>query len=70
MRVEIIADREQWNRFVEAQSAGNVAQTFEWGELGHHLSSDVLRLGALTDDGELCGTSGREKRPGGAAPSC
>ena len=55
MRVENIADREQWNRFVEAQPSSNVTQTYEWGELGHHLASDVLRLGAVAEDGELHG---------------
>lgn len=55
MRVEIIADRDQWNRFVEAQPSGNVSQTYEWGEIGRHLASDVLRLGALAEDGELHG---------------
>jgi peptidoglycan pentaglycine glycine transferase (the first glycine) len=49
MRVEIISDREQWNRFVESQPTGNVTQTYEWGELGDHLGGDVLRLGALED---------------------
>lgn len=54
MQVEVISDRDQWNSFVEAQPSGNVTQTFEWGELGHHLESDVVRLGAL-ENGELRG---------------
>ncbi len=54
MQVEVITDREQWNRFVESRPTGNVTQTFEWGELGHHLGGDVLRLGAL-ENGELRG---------------
>ena len=54
MQVEIIADREQWNRFVESQATGNITQTWEWAELGAHLGSRALRLGAL-EDGELRG---------------
>jgi peptidoglycan pentaglycine glycine transferase (the first glycine) len=54
MQVEIITDRERWNRFVEGCPSGNVTQTFEWGELGDALGGDVLRLGAV-EDGELCG---------------
>ncbi|HEX8730914.1 MAG TPA: peptidoglycan bridge formation glycyltransferase FemA/FemB family protein [Ktedonobacterales bacterium] len=54
MRVEIIADREQWNRFVESQATGNITQTWEWAELGGRLGSRALRLGAL-EDGALRG---------------
>lgn len=52
MQVEVISDRDQWNRFVEANPTGNITQTFEWGELGDSLGGDVLRLGAV-DGGEL-----------------
>lgn len=52
MQVEVISDRDQWNRFVEANPTGNIPQTFEWGELGDSLGGDVLRLGAV-DGGEL-----------------
>src|SRR5262249_23027405 len=45
----------RWNRFVEASPAGNVTQTFEWGELGDALGGDVLRLGALAEDDTLHG---------------
>jgi lipid II:glycine glycyltransferase (peptidoglycan interpeptide bridge formation enzyme) len=55
MQVEIVSDRDQWNRFVEASPAGNITQTFEWGELRDALGGDVLRLGAL-EHGELLGT--------------
>lgn len=55
MQVEIIRDAERWNRFVESQPSGNITQTFEWGELGAHLGSGVLRLGAV-EGGELRGT--------------
>jgi peptidoglycan pentaglycine glycine transferase (the first glycine) len=54
MQVEIIADRERWNRFVESCPTGNITQTFEWGELGGHLGSAALRLGAV-ENGELTG---------------
>jgi lipid II:glycine glycyltransferase (peptidoglycan interpeptide bridge formation enzyme) len=54
MRVEIVQDRDQWNRFVEAASTGYITQTFEWADLSDNLGSDILRLGAL-EDGELRG---------------
>ena len=44
MQVEIITDRERWNRFVEAQPTGNITQTYEWGELPDALGGDALRL--------------------------
>jgi lipid II:glycine glycyltransferase (peptidoglycan interpeptide bridge formation enzyme) len=50
MRVEIITDRERWNRFVESNPTGNITQTYEWGDLGDALGSGVLRLGALEGD--------------------
>ncbi len=52
MQVEIIADRERWNRFIESQATGNITQTWEWAELGAHLGSQALRLGAV-EDGEI-----------------
>ncbi|MFI5276599.1 MAG: lipid II:glycine glycyltransferase FemX [Ktedonobacterales bacterium] len=52
MQVEVITDRERWNRFVEAQATGNITQTWEWAELGARLGSQALRLGAV-EDGEL-----------------
>src|SRR5215831_15823468 len=54
MQVEIITDRDRWNRFVECCPTGNITQTYEWGELRDALGGDVLRLGAV-EDGELCG---------------
>src|SRR5689334_5367702 len=54
MHVEIINDREQWNTFVEACPTGNITQTWEWAELGQHLGSAALRLGAL-ESGALVG---------------
>ena len=54
MQVEIISDREQWNSFVEAGPTGNITQTWEWAELGNHLGSAALRLGAL-ENGALVG---------------
>jgi lipid II:glycine glycyltransferase (peptidoglycan interpeptide bridge formation enzyme) len=50
MRVEIVTDRERWNRFVEARPTGNITQTYEWGELGHALQGGCLRLGAFDGD--------------------
>jgi len=52
MRVELIADREQWNRFVESQPTGNITQTWEWAELGSRLGSQALRLGAIAEAGD------------------
>ncbi len=54
MHVEIINDRDQWNAFVEACPTGNITQTWEWAELGQHLGSAALRLGAL-ENGALVG---------------
>lgn len=54
MQVEIISDRERWNRFVESCPTGNITQTYEWAELGDHLGSAALRLGAV-ENGELVG---------------
>jgi lipid II:glycine glycyltransferase (peptidoglycan interpeptide bridge formation enzyme) len=54
MQVEIITDAERWNRFVEASPAGNITQTYEWGELRDALGGDALRLGAV-EGGELRG---------------
>ena len=47
MQVEIIADRERWNHFVESQVTGNITQTWEWAELGGRLGTQALRLGAV-----------------------
>ena len=54
MQVEIISDREQWNSFVEACPTGNITQTWECAELGSHLGSAALRLGAR-ENGALVG---------------
>src|SRR6185437_3503654 len=54
MQVEIFSDREQWNAFVEACPTGNITQTWEWAELGSHLGSAAVRLGAL-ENGALVG---------------
>ncbi len=53
MRVEIIADRDRWNAFVESQTTGNITQTWEWAELGDRLGERALRLGAVDDGGAL-----------------
>jgi peptidoglycan pentaglycine glycine transferase (the first glycine) len=52
MQVQVINDREQWNRFVEAAATGYITQTYEWGDLGDHLGEQLVRLGAL-EAGEL-----------------
>src|SRR5262249_47433708 len=54
MQVEIITDRERWNRFVEACPTANITQTFEWAEWGDHLGTAPVRLGAV-EHGELVG---------------
>lgn len=54
MRVEIVDDRERWNRFVEAAPLGYITQTYEWADLSDNLGSDILRLGAV-EDGALRG---------------
>jgi peptidoglycan pentaglycine glycine transferase (the first glycine) len=50
MQVRVITDREQWNAFVESAATGYITQTYEWGELGHHLGDEMVRLGALEGD--------------------
>ena len=57
MRVEIIDDRERWNRFVEGQPTGNITQTWEWAELGSRLGSQALRLGAIAEAGDVAVTA-------------
>ena len=54
IQVEVVTDREAWNRFVEARPTGNITQTFEWGELGHADEGGCLRLGAYAN-GNLVG---------------
>lgn len=54
MEVQVISDREQWNRFVEAAATGYITQTFEWGELSEHLGDAFVRLGAV-ENGALRG---------------
>ncbi|HEX6817433.1 MAG TPA: peptidoglycan bridge formation glycyltransferase FemA/FemB family protein, partial [Ktedonobacterales bacterium] len=54
VRVELVDDRDAWNRFVEARPTGNITQTYEWGELGHAADGGCLRLGAYAN-GELVG---------------
>lgn len=51
MQVQVIVDREQWNRFVESAATGYITQTYEWGELSEHLGDEFVRLGALQDGG-------------------
>ncbi len=52
MQVQVVNDREQWNRFVESAAASYVTQTYEWSELGDLLGGEFVRLGAV-EDGEL-----------------
>ena len=60
MRVEIIDDRERWNRFVEGQPTGNITQTWEWAELGSRLGSQALRLGAIAEPGDIADPAGAD----------
>lgn len=54
MQVRTVDDRARWNAFVESLPTGNITQTYEWGDLGEHISpagaSGVLRLGAFEGD--------------------
>ncbi|HEY7833880.1 MAG TPA: peptidoglycan bridge formation glycyltransferase FemA/FemB family protein [Ktedonobacterales bacterium] len=54
MQVQVITEREPWNRFVEAAATGYITQTYEWGELSEHLGDAFVRLGAV-EDGALRG---------------
>lgn len=55
MDAQIIADRRLWNDFVGASACCNVTQSYEWGDLAHHLGcSAVLRVGIVNGVGQLC----------------
>src|SRR4051794_1394840 len=55
MEAQIITDCQLWNDFVGASACCNVTQSYEWGELAHHLGcSEVLRVGIVDDTGQLC----------------
>jgi lipid II:glycine glycyltransferase (peptidoglycan interpeptide bridge formation enzyme) len=55
MEAQIITDCQLWNDFVGASACCNVTQSYEWGELAHHLGcSEVLRVGIVDDAGQLC----------------
>lgn len=54
MEARIITDRQQWNDFVAASECCNITQSYEWGELGPHLGSQIMRIGVIDDEGKLC----------------
>lgn len=54
MEAHIITDRQQWNNFVANSEYCNITQSYEWGELGPFLASQILRVGVLDDESQLC----------------
>jgi peptidoglycan pentaglycine glycine transferase (the first glycine) len=54
LEARIITDRQQWNDFVSAAKYCNITQSYEWGELGPHLSAETMRVGVVDDEGKLC----------------
>ncbi|MFL5666510.1 MAG: lipid II:glycine glycyltransferase FemX, partial [Ktedonobacteraceae bacterium] len=54
MEARIITDRQQWNDFVANSDCCNITQSYEWGELAHHLDAEAMFAGVLDDEGKLC----------------
>jgi len=54
MEARIITDRQQWNDFVANSECCNITQSYEWGELAHHLDAEAMFAGVLDDEGKLC----------------
>jgi peptidoglycan pentaglycine glycine transferase (the first glycine) len=53
MEARIITDRQQWNDFVANSECCNITQSYEWGELAHHLDAEAMFVGVLDDEGKL-----------------
>ncbi len=55
MEAHIITDGHLWDDFVAASTCCNITQSYEWGELAHHLNaSEALRIGVCDRAGQLC----------------
>ncbi|WP_172632065.1 lipid II:glycine glycyltransferase FemX [Dictyobacter arantiisoli] len=54
MKAQIITDRQLWNTFIANSEGCNVTQTYEWGELMSSRAGEMLPIGVLNDEGELC----------------
>ncbi|MFL5659399.1 MAG: lipid II:glycine glycyltransferase FemX [Ktedonobacteraceae bacterium] len=54
MEARIIKDRQQWNDFVADSEYCYITQSYEWGELAPHLSSEAMHVGVVDDQGNLC----------------
>lgn len=54
MEARIITDRQHWNDFVANSECCNITQSYEWGELAHHLDAEAMFAGVLDDEGKLC----------------
>lgn len=55
MEARSITDRQLWDDFVAASPCCNITQSYEWGELAHHLGAlEALRIGVIDDAGKLC----------------
>ncbi|MGH2509105.1 MAG: lipid II:glycine glycyltransferase FemX, partial [Ktedonobacteraceae bacterium] len=54
MEARIITDRQQWNDFVSTAKGCTITQSYEWGQLGSHLSAATMHVGVVDDAGQLC----------------
>ena len=54
MKADIITDKQQWNDFIATSTGCNITQTYEWGELLKFRNDEVLPIGVLNDEGQLC----------------
>jgi len=50
MKVGIITEPEQWNRFLMSQPEGHLLQSYQWGELVEQQGGRVYRLGVLENE--------------------
>lgn len=54
MKAQIITDQKLWNDFVEKSLHCNLTQTYEWGELIQELHAEVLHIGVIDEEEQLC----------------
>jgi len=56
MQAQIITDHHLWDDFVASSVCCNITQSYEWGELAHHLgASEALHVGVVDEQtGKLC----------------
>ncbi|MBI2952864.1 MAG: peptidoglycan bridge formation glycyltransferase FemA/FemB family protein [Chloroflexi bacterium] len=54
METRLFNDRDSWNLWVAETPAGNILQSYEWGELKASFGWKVLRIG-ISDERGICG---------------